>query len=67
MTTKGASDMPLPKPANASGRELRERSLRDPQVKAIIEEIQRELSQDVRASGDGVAAEELPGFLRDHR
>jgi hypothetical protein len=58
--------MPLQQPEKPSDIELRQRRLRDPQVQEIVQQIKSELSQGERVVEDGVTAEELPEFLREH-
>jgi hypothetical protein len=58
--------MPLPKSEALTDDELRDRRLHDPQVRRTVERIQREFSDEGRPAADGVSAEELQDFLRDH-
>jgi hypothetical protein len=58
--------MPLQEPEKPSDDELRQRRLRDPQVQEIVRQIKRELAQGERSIEDGLTAEELPEFLREH-
>jgi hypothetical protein len=58
--------MPLQKPKNPSDDELRQARLRDPQVQEIVRQIKRDRSREEPPVEDGVTAEELPEFLREH-
>ncbi len=49
-----------------SDEEIQERMRKDPAVQARVQEVLAEM-RNGEPEGPGITAEELPGFLREHR